>query len=201
MKLTFKHIIATIVVILLLAVGGVSWSQSERPSPLHHEGVQPLQAQSAKPIQQSPTDQRGTEQAPVIVKVLPPEDEKKRADTEAKREEQKTANDERLATFSERLFYATVALSIIAVFQFFAFTWQGVHLRRTVAITRRQTDATINAKSPRLLFLGSKFVRYESADGPPIEDPISGSPYGFIRPILLIKNGGRTLLTMKSNMR
>jgi hypothetical protein len=135
--------------IIAALVAGNAWGQSQQPTPSRGENAGPPQAQSTQPAQKSSNDQRGTEQSPVIVKVLPAENEKQKASAEAKRENQKTANDDRLARFTENLFWATVALSVIAGFQLFVFGWQGVQLSRTVAemkLARRPWLQIVEAK-------------------------------------------------------
>jgi hypothetical protein len=136
-----------------------------------------------------PADQRGTEQLPAIVKILPAT--KTTEEAEADRQEKASKN-----AADWWLIKLTAALAIIGTLQLVVFGWQGIQLARTVTVSKRKTTATINAESPRLLYLGCKLVRYDGVDGPGIEDPISGSPYGIIRPVFMIKNGGRTLLTI-----
>jgi hypothetical protein len=59
-------------------------------------------------------------------------------------------------------------------------------------INERQAEAIIAADSPRLFFISFKFARYDGPDGPVVEDPISGSPNGFLRPLVCVRNGGRS---------
>jgi hypothetical protein len=75
---------------LLVAMLGNSWGQSQQPSPSGGKGVQPPYTQPHEPTQTPKTDQRGTEQAPVVVKILPATEGEKQAAANAKREEQKS---------------------------------------------------------------------------------------------------------------
>jgi hypothetical protein len=122
---------------ILVAMLGDSWGQSQ-PSLSARKGIEPSHVQTAEPNKTPVGDQRGTDQSPISVKILPTAESAERAAAEARREDQKTANDDRIARFTERLFWATVALSVIAVFQFLAFLWQGAQLQRTVRATEKE---------------------------------------------------------------
>lgn len=156
-----KRCIAFVVLAICLALIVDSSGQSQRPAPRSRESVQPPISKTDNPAQPSAPDQRGTEQSPVIVKVLPSVDEKQKATAEAKREEQKAANDESLAKFTERLFWATVALSFIAMCQLFVFCWQGIQLKRTVDLSNREFIAT---HRPELIVREITWARMESGD-------------------------------------
>jgi hypothetical protein len=110
---------------LLATLGSDSWGQSKQPT---------------QPNQTSKSYERGTEQSPVIVKMLPTKESEEKATADAHREDEKTANDARLARFTELLFWATGALSIIALFQLFVFGWQGIQLKRTVSAAKAATE-------------------------------------------------------------
>jgi hypothetical protein len=109
-----------------------SWGQSNQPTP---PPTQPTQAnQTSKPYE------RGTEEDPVIIKILPTKDSKEKTAADSHHEDEKTENDRRLALFTERLFLATVALSVIAFFQLVIFGWQGIQLKRTVSAAKEATE-------------------------------------------------------------
>lgn len=55
----------------------------------------------------------------------------------------KAANDERLTLYTERLFLATVVLSLIAFFQLLVFGWQGYQLRRSVDVLSQAERAQV----------------------------------------------------------
>ena len=85
------------------------------------------------------------------------------AAADAKHEDEKTENDRRLAIFTERLFWATVALSVIALFQLFVFSWQGIQLKRTVTAAKEATDLArqeFNATHrPKIRFHAAEITR------------------------------------------
>jgi hypothetical protein len=117
---------------LLTTMASDSWGQSKQPTP---PPTQPAQTnQAAKPYE------RGTEQSPVVVKVLPTKESEEKAAADVHREDEKTANDARLARFTELLFWATGALSVIALFQLFVFGWQGIQLKRSVSAAKDATE-------------------------------------------------------------
>jgi hypothetical protein len=117
---------------LLVAFASDSRGQSQKPTPPPSETAQAKEA--AKP------DQRGTEQSPIVVKVLPTKESEEKAASDARHEDEKTENDRRLARFTELLFRATGALSVIALFQLFVFGWQGIQLKRTVSAAKDTTE-------------------------------------------------------------
>ena len=135
-----------LVAAFLIALGGDSFGRSHRPSPSARESVQPPHAQTAQPNNDPTANQRGTEQSPFIIKVLPTPDSEQTRAAEARREDQKAANDEAIARFTGRLFWATVALSVIAIFQFGAFIWQGIQLQNAVKASRDEFLASHRPK-------------------------------------------------------
>jgi hypothetical protein len=127
---------------LLLAMLGDSWGQSQPPSS-RAPAAQSSQPQStpANGNQTPHSDQRGTDKSPLIVKIQPTQESDAKTAADLKHEDEKTANDRAIALFTARLFWATVALSVIAFFQFVIFIWQGIQLRRTVGATNSSAKA------------------------------------------------------------
>jgi hypothetical protein len=104
---------------------------------------QKAQQQSKQSAPTSQTDKRGTEEAPFIVKVLPtPESEQKTAADE----KEKANNDALLALFTERLFWATAALALMAFLQLLVFGWQGIQLGRTIDLSKNEFISTHRPK-------------------------------------------------------
>jgi predicted negative regulator of RcsB-dependent stress response len=68
--------------------------------------------------------------------MLPTKESDEKVAADAHREDEKTANDARLAWFTELLFWATGGLCIVALFQLIMFGWQGYQLRKTVKATK-----------------------------------------------------------------
>jgi hypothetical protein len=103
-----------------------SWGQSKQPS-----------AQSKQPAQPPAADQRGTDQVPLTVKILPAQDAKEKADKEERERQEKAVIDEklafetqRIADYTDRLAAFTIALFCIAVFQAGLFFWQLRYMRK-----------------------------------------------------------------------
>jgi hypothetical protein len=122
-----------VIVLAFLAAGASdSRGQSKQPTPPPAEPAQTNQAPKAH--------ERGTEQSPVIVKILPTKESEEKAAADAHREDEKTENDRRLARFTELLFWATGALSVIGLLQLFVFGWQGIQLKRAVSAAKEAAD-------------------------------------------------------------
>jgi hypothetical protein len=166
---------------LLAALASDSWGQSKQPTPPPTQSAQTNQA--SKPYE------RGTEQFPVIIKVLPTKESEEKAAADAHREDEKTANDGRLAGFTELLFWATCALSVIALFQLFVFGWQGVQLKRAVSAAKEATELSnrefISTHRPKIIVHAIDVKRF-----PDIARP-QASEIDKIGAILLCFNKGR----------
>ncbi|MEA2899715.1 MAG: hypothetical protein QOJ84_5330 [Bradyrhizobium sp.] len=138
---------------LLAAFASDSWGQSQQPTPPPTQSTQPNQ--TPKPYE------RGTEDSPIIVKVLPTKESDEKATADARHENEKAENDRRLARFTEALFWATGALSVIALFQLFVFGWQGVQLKRSVSAAKEATELGnrefISTHRPKIIVYGLDF--------------------------------------------
>ena len=115
-----------IVLALLAAFASDSWGQSPPKNP----DSEPKSAQQA-----TPSDQRGTEQFPVIVKVVPTPKTAEESAADRKETENKNASDWWLVKL-------TAALAFIGFLQLFVFGWQGIQLRRTVSLGREEFIST-----------------------------------------------------------
>jgi hypothetical protein len=124
--------------VALLFLTGVVFAQSQQGAP--------PQSQTAQPNQITQTDKRGTDDLPLAIKIIPTKQSETKASADAKREAEKAQNDAHLVLFTERLFWATVALSVIAFFQLIVFGWQGVQLGRTVDLGREEFASTHRPK-------------------------------------------------------
>jgi hypothetical protein len=108
-----------------------SWGQSKRNPPPREE---------AKSAQQSAqTDQRGTEQAPAVVKIIPTPKTPEETEADRREKEQKDTNDTRLVWF-------TGLLAGIGFLQLLVFGWQGIQLQRTVRASENEFNATHRPK-------------------------------------------------------
>jgi len=119
---------SVLVVAFCLVIAGGSLVQSQRRLPQRI----PPPSQSTEAGQQSQPDKRGTEETPFIIKVLPTKDSEQKTAADERREAEKASNDALLALFTERLVWATIALSVIGFFQLIVFGWQGFQLYCTV---------------------------------------------------------------------
>jgi hypothetical protein len=110
---------------ILLALCGDSWGRSR-----HQPQNRPPPNNTDQPQQAPTNNQRGTDQSPFMVKILPSPQAEHQTTTNTT---DKAQEPDRLAKFTERLFYATLGLAGIAGLQLFVFGWQGWQLRRTVS--------------------------------------------------------------------
>jgi hypothetical protein len=121
---------ALFVFALVIAITGDSSAQQFSPSPRPES--QPPQSQAGQLDKRSVDSQRGSESAPLIIKILPPAPTEQEPAARHQEELGKAATDKKIADLTELLSYATTALAVIAVFQLLVFGWQGYHLWRTV---------------------------------------------------------------------
>jgi hypothetical protein len=122
---------------LLSALASDSWGQSKQPP-----------AQSKQATQPPVPDQRGTEQVPLAVKILPATDAKQRADKEDRERQEKAKVDEklafetqRLADYTFRLALFTIFLFCVAVAQAGLFVWQLLLIQNSARDTKVAADA------------------------------------------------------------
>jgi hypothetical protein len=115
----------------LLIVMLFTWLQS--PSPTPGEIGHPQQHQSESGQKQSATDHHGTEQSPLVVKVLPPDKAQDESSQAIETRKQETANN--------RSAIPTAILALIAFLQLVVYTYQAIKLRETVDSARQQSAA------------------------------------------------------------
>jgi hypothetical protein len=98
-------------------------------------GISKKQEHEATPAPQ-PTnnEQRGTEQAPLIVKVVPAAENEAETAQDAADREEKSANDRRLVI-------GTFVLGAVGILQLLVFGYQAVQLRKTVKAASSQSEA------------------------------------------------------------
>jgi hypothetical protein len=123
----------------LAAFASDSWGQSKQPS-----------AQSKQPAQPPAADQRGTDQVPLTVKILPAQDTKEKADKEERERQEKAVIDEklafetqRIADYTDRLALFTIFIFCVAVSQAGLFVWQLLYMRKGME------EAAIAAKAAK----------------------------------------------------
>lgn len=121
-----KMRIALVVTILLLLCGVGVCAESQRKD---KDEIKPAEAQ-----QMTGNKQRGTEEAPVVVKIIPPKIDKIDSDADAKEKEEKKTLDSWLVFF-------TGCLAAIGLMQLIVFGLQARRLRQTVEATKEAADA------------------------------------------------------------
>jgi hypothetical protein len=132
-----------IAIALLAVVRSDSWGQSQDQPP------------SDPATQPSAADQRGTDQAPLAIKILPSPDAEEQADKAERERKEKAVIDEklafetqRIADYTDRLAWFTCLLFGIAVFQAGLFFWQ-LRLMRDDA--KRARAGFISANRPKII--------------------------------------------------
>jgi hypothetical protein len=88
---------------------------SQEPSPRAGEAAKPQQQESTSTQGQAATNQRGTENEPLIVKVLPTPKTQDEATQEAKDRNEKAANDRELVRYTRILDIITSILAVVSV--------------------------------------------------------------------------------------
>jgi hypothetical protein len=143
-------------------------------------------------------DQRGTNEAPVIVKVLPAEDAEEKTKQEAAERAAKNQ-------FDTNTLYLSAATVVVAFLQFVAigiqaaFLWLAFKAAKDAAdAAQRQASVMMAVESPMPLIVGFKFAQYSQIPGETVVvDPL---PPGAIQPncriLFCIENKGRSPLRM-----
>jgi hypothetical protein len=140
---------------LLAAFSSDSRGQSKQPP-----------AQSKQSTQPSVPDQRGTDQVPLTVKILPAQDAEKQTEKAERDRKEKAIIDEklafetqRIADYTDRLALFTVLLFIVAISQAGLFVWQLLEMKGAGRDTKsaaeaslKQANAIIDAERPYVFF-------------------------------------------------
>jgi hypothetical protein len=88
--------------------------------------------------QQPATNQRGTQDSPVFVKIIPNPKTQEETANDAQDYKDKSTNEVNLVKFTGRLFWATFFLAVIGVFQLFVFGLQAHRLKQTIEAARME---------------------------------------------------------------
>ncbi|SRR6266496_1808502 len=107
---------------------------SQHPIPTPAEVKEPEQQQSSTTQKSAANDQQGTEQLPLVVKILPSMKTQAEADQDAKDREDKTANE-------RRSLYLTGFLALTAFLQLLVYGFQSYFLKQTVESAGEQSKA------------------------------------------------------------
>lgn len=136
-KLQRWGLLATLVAVAMLLV--IDGAQSKR------HAQQPQQSAKSQPQLQQPqqapaSDQHGTEQSPLSVKVIPAPKSEEEAARERQEREEKAELDRKLVKFNGDLAHYTLVLAIVAMLQFLALFVQAVFLRLAFKATKKSAD-------------------------------------------------------------
>jgi hypothetical protein len=110
--------------VLLAAFASDSWGQSPRKNP---------NAESKSAQQAAPNDQRGTEQSPAFIKIIPTPQTPAEAESDRKEREDKHRADWWIIKL-------TAAIAVVGALQLLVFGWQGIQLMRTVSVTKEAVE-------------------------------------------------------------
>jgi len=131
--------LCSLIATLILAAALVPdcWAQSNQPAAHNNQA------------EQSPApDQRGTERAPLAVRILPDQDTKLQADRSERERQEKAKVDEklafetrRLADYTDRLWIFTACLVGVAIVQAALFIWQLLLIRGSASDTKSAAEA------------------------------------------------------------
>jgi hypothetical protein len=108
-------------------------------------GAPPVHKTRTQTVEQHPADNRGTENSPLVVRVVPSTQEAADAARTAEERQEKASLDRRLVDFNGDLAFYTKVLAIFAGFQFLALIGQVVFLRLAFRETRRAGDVAREA--------------------------------------------------------
>lgn len=108
------------------------WLQNPTPSP--RKVGQPKQQQSAASQQTAGTDNRGTEQSPLVVDIRPSVKTPEESAEDSKEREDKAANDRHIVEL-------TAAIATVAFLQLLVYIYQSIKLRETVKGSTEQSKA------------------------------------------------------------
>jgi len=111
-------------IIIITAVNAESPRQSEK--------------EATHPQQNTANNHRGSDQSPLIVKILPTIKNNVEAENETKEKEEKATND-------KRIIQITGILAVIGFLQLIVFGLQARRLRQTVEVTKEAANATTNS--------------------------------------------------------
>jgi hypothetical protein len=134
-----KNIVVSVIGLLFVIVID---AQSQGPPPSPRELSNPIQEQNTIKQQPSQSDQRATEQSPLIVKTINPPNIQAETNQERSDREGKAANDRHLVWFTGLLVLFTAVLAAVGF-------WQGRQLKRSVDSLCNAERAYIFAKVKR----------------------------------------------------
>jgi hypothetical protein len=154
-------------------------ARSQRRS--RQDQQQPTQQPQQNPV----TDQRGSEQSPLVVRVIPTSADQTNAAQEEKDRQEKADLDRKLVDFNGDLAYYTKCLVAFAGLQFFAMLLQAYWLGRTVKISERAADAAKESADAVVSQLRA-YIHVSLLESPTIDDE------RVLKATVQVKNTGQT---------
>jgi hypothetical protein len=138
-------------VLLFLLVCSISYAQSQQPSPTPRENSNQVQEQAKSAPQQTATDQRGTEQSPIIVKIMESPKTQEEIQRDINERDEQTANNRKLT-------YFTGGLAFVALLQFIGIAIQAWFLRKSFIATKLAAEAAKTSAdvAEKMLTLGER---------------------------------------------
>jgi hypothetical protein len=144
---------------LKAAFASDSWGQSKQPP-------SSANAQSKQATQPPEPDQRGTDQSPLAIKILPAQDAEKQAGKQERERQEKELNEKKVAFDTQRIadytwWLASITgfLFVVAVLQAGLFTWQLARMRRDWISNNRPRIVIRSVDGPFTQPNGWQFVR------------------------------------------
>lgn len=134
--------IASVFLIALLFLGNSGNQSQQSPSLQPAKSVQ-QQTNSKNTEKTTTNDQRGTENSPIIIKVLPTKEIEKETHQAQKDRKEKTELDRKLTEYTKELSIFTEVLAVVAFFQLVVFGVQAWKLHQTVKATKESADAAL----------------------------------------------------------
>jgi hypothetical protein len=128
---------------ILLSFGSGAGAQSFNKPEDSKKSEAALRVDNAPKAQEPLPDRRGTDTAPLAIKIVPAENAISKAIEERKDRDEHTANENRLASATEWLAWVTLALAVLSAFQVGLFFWQLRLIRRSVDEAKKGTAAAI----------------------------------------------------------
>jgi hypothetical protein len=128
----------------LLLLTGVAVAQS-------HPQPSPSQQPSSQPTQQTAPDQRGTEQLPLSVKIVPAIDADKKSANEDSDRKDKAIIDRKLAYETQRIADYTLYLAVFTALVFVVSGIVGYAAFTTASAAKLSAEAVIDAERPHMI--------------------------------------------------
>jgi hypothetical protein len=167
--------------LIILVIAADAWGQSQRNPERGREGGQ-TQSQSNEAKQAPATDQRGSDQMPFVIKVLPTKESEEKAASDTNDRKEKMELDRKLVNFNGDLAYYTEVLAWVAALQLVTLIVQAAFLYGTFYIAK----------------IALRDVERARLSGGPIPGTIAIFPNNITKFVIGATNTGRTSATIRN---